>query len=75
LGISIVVVSISDSKGTVIDENGLALNEVLNYKRLGWKGFSKCKTGYGVLDAIRNVESDILVELTPSHPTENQVFP
>ncbi|HML02614.1 MAG TPA: hypothetical protein VK487_04480 [Candidatus Bathyarchaeia archaeon] len=68
LGTNIVVVSISDSKGTVVAENGLKLKEVVNYKRLGWQGFSKYKSGYGALDAIRDVESDVVVELTPSTP-------
>ena len=35
LGMNIVVVSISDSKGTAVAENGLKLKEVVNYKRLG----------------------------------------
>jgi homoserine dehydrogenase len=66
LGINIVVVSISDSRGTAVDENGLTLNDVLNYKRLGWRGFNRYKPGCGALDAIRKVESDVVVELTPS---------
>jgi len=68
LGMNIVVVSISDSTGTVVAQNGLKLNEVMNYKKLGWKGFSNYKTGCGALDAIRDIKSDVVVELTPSTP-------
>jgi len=67
LGISIVVVSVSDSKGTAVDENdGLVLSEVLSQKRLQWKGFVNYKKGYEALDAVRNIESDVVLELTPS---------
>jgi homoserine dehydrogenase len=68
LGMNIVVVSISDSKGTAIAQNGLKLKEIVNYKRLGWQGFSNYKSGYRALDAIRDIESDVVVELTPSTP-------
>jgi homoserine dehydrogenase len=68
LGINIFVVSVSDSKGTAVAQNGLKLKEVVNYKRRGWHDFSNYKSGYGALDAIRDIESDIVVELTPSTP-------
>jgi len=68
LGTNIVVVSISDSKGTAVAQNGLKLKEVVNYKRLGWQGFRNYKSGYGALDAIRDVESDVVIELTSSTP-------
>jgi len=60
------IVSISDSKGTAVDEDGLSPLEVLRYKGLGWKGFKKYIKGYTPLNAIRRVESDVMVELTPS---------
>lgn len=66
LGIEIVIVSVSDSHGTAIDEKGLSPIEVLKYKRLEWKGFRKYSVDYSALDAIRNVESDVVVEMTPS---------
>jgi len=65
----VVVVSVSDSKGTAFDENGLDLNEVLKFKRIEWEGFGKYTKGYSALKAIRSVESDIVVELTPSTNT------
>lgn len=66
LGLSLHIVSVSDSKGTAMDKRGLSLSEVLKYKKFGWKGFGKYAEGYSVLDATRKIESDVLVELTPS---------
>jgi homoserine dehydrogenase len=66
LNVEIVVVSVSDSHGTAVDEKGLSPVEVLKYKKLGWKGFKKYVVGYSALDAIRDVESDVVVEMTPS---------
>jgi homoserine dehydrogenase len=68
LDLEITVVSVSDSKGTAVDEKGLDPRAVMKYKRLGWKGFDRFVRGYDALDAIRNIESDIVVELTPSTP-------
>jgi homoserine dehydrogenase len=65
-GHAIDVVSVSDSKGTAIDKNGLNLEETLRYKELEWKGFAKYKRGYTAVDAVADVESDAVVELTPS---------
>lgn len=66
LGFNLHIVSVSDSRGTAIDKNELSPAEVLRYKTLGWKGFGKYAEGYSALDAIRKIESDITVELTPS---------
>jgi len=69
LGFDLQIVSISDSGGTAIDESGLDLNEVLKYKKIGWAGFKKYTKGYTALDAIGNIKSDVVVELTASTPT------
>lgn len=66
LGIDISVVSISDSKGTAISEEGLDLAQVLECKRLGWKGYRQYVKGYSALEAISHVEGDVVTELTPS---------
>ena len=63
------IVSVSDSKGTAVDNRGLCPPEILRYKTLGWKGFGKYVKGRSALDAIGNIESDVTVELTPSTPT------
>jgi homoserine dehydrogenase len=60
------IVSVSDSEGTATDKAGLDTADLLKYKKLSWKGFRKYVKGYGALDAIREIESDIVVELTPS---------
>jgi homoserine dehydrogenase len=59
-------VSISDSKGTAVDEEGLELSNVLKYKSVGWNGCDYYLKGYSALDAIKCIDSDIVVELTPS---------
>lgn len=66
LGARLRVVSISDSRGTAIDEKGLDLEEVLKYKDARWKSFNQYANGYTVSEAIRNIESEVVVELTPS---------
>ncbi|MGQ9781302.1 MAG: hypothetical protein ACUVQ8_03475 [Nitrososphaeria archaeon] len=66
LGLRLDIVSVSDSKGTAIDEDGLEIEEVLEYKKSGWVGFSKYVRGYSALEAIRNIRADVVVELTPS---------
>jgi homoserine dehydrogenase len=66
LGIDISVVSISDSKGTAISEEGLDPAQVLECKRLGWKGFKQYIKGYSALEAIRQMDGDVVLELTPS---------
>jgi homoserine dehydrogenase len=69
LGFDLTVVSISDSKGTATDENGLDLAMVLKHKDNRWRGFSQYVNGYAALEAIREVESDVVAELTPSTPS------
>jgi homoserine dehydrogenase len=69
IGVYLTVVSISDSKGTAADEKGLDLEKVLKHKDNGWKDCSKYVRGYTALDAIREMESDVVVELTPSTPS------
>ncbi len=67
-GFSPEVVAAVDSKGAVVDEEGLDLekligavedNSVANYPERGEKGAS-------TLDIIENVDSDLIVELTPT---------
>jgi homoserine dehydrogenase len=65
-GLVLSVVSVSDSKGTAVDERGLSPREILRYKPLGWKGFDKFVRGFTALDAVREIESEVTVELTPS---------
>ncbi|MEM3502603.1 MAG: homoserine dehydrogenase, partial [Nitrososphaeria archaeon] len=65
-GFDLKFVSISDSKGTAVNEDGLKLSEVLRYKRLGWRGCTYYLKGYSAIEAIKNISSDIVVELTPS---------
>jgi len=68
-GIPLRVVSVSDSNGTAHSNSGLDLNQILKRKKDNWKGFSKYETGYSALDAIKNIRSDAVVELTPSNPS------
>jgi len=63
------IVSVSDSKGTAKNDKGLDLEQVLKHKTAGWKRFSQYVKGYTALKAIRNLESDVVVELTPSTPS------
>jgi len=65
-GLALSVVSVSDSKGTAVDHRGLRPREILRYKPLGWKGFGKFAEGFMALDAVREIECDVTVELTPS---------
>jgi homoserine dehydrogenase len=56
------VVAITDSKGAVIDENGLDLAEVLRQKSNG----DLKRENRSSMDVIRNCDYDILVEATPT---------
>ena len=69
IGVHLVIVSVSDSKGTALDKEGLDLEEMLEHKDSGWKGFGKYADGFTALDAIKEIESDVVVELTPSTPS------
>ncbi len=66
LGLNLEVVSISDSNGTVIDENGLEIKTILAKKKKKWVESKNYHQDYSGLDAIKNVKSDLVVELTPS---------
>lgn len=68
-GLYIRMVSVSDSTGTIIDKEGLSPREILKYKPLKWQGCKKYVKDYSAQNAIRNVESDVVVELTPSTPS------
>jgi homoserine dehydrogenase len=66
LGLNLEIVSISDSKGTIIDENGLDVKTVLAKKNKKWSESKNYHQGYSGLDVIKNLKSDLVVELTPS---------
>jgi len=64
LGEEIQVVSVSDTTGTAVTE-GMAINKIISAKEGGLKtlpSFQKMTS----LEAIRNVESDLVVEITQS---------
>jgi homoserine dehydrogenase len=63
-GIDLRVVGISDSKGCEIDENGIDIEAALTRKKQ--KGSIAIGAGIG-LDIIRDVEHDIVVEVTPTN--------
>jgi homoserine dehydrogenase len=69
LRVDLKLVSISDSKGTAVDDEGLDLGNVLNCKDNRWKGFRQYVSEYTASEAIRDIESDVVVELTPSTPS------
>lgn len=69
LGAEITIVSVSDSKGTVEDQNGLNPSKVLESKKTKWKGDSRYHFGCTSVDAIRTINADLIIELTPSTPT------
>ncbi|MGB9724987.1 MAG: hypothetical protein ACPLZF_00735 [Nitrososphaeria archaeon] len=66
MGVNLKFVSVSDSKGTAVDENGLNVSDVLKYKNVGWNGYTYYLKGYSAVKAIKDIDSDIVVELTPS---------
>lgn len=71
-GIEFKVVSISDSSATVWDESGIDLREALGVKETFGK-LSYWGNEYDVYhlspeDVAREVESDILIDLTPANP-------
>lgn len=69
LAISLRLVSVSDSEGTAVDEKGLDLRKILKQKDAEWRGSSQYKRGYFALDSLRNIEGDVVVELSPSTPS------
>ncbi|MGD0978024.1 MAG: hypothetical protein ABR962_02660 [Candidatus Bathyarchaeia archaeon] len=66
LGLDLRIVSVSDSRGTALDERGLSPTEILRYKTRGWKGFGEYVEGFGAIEAVRKIGCDVTVELTPS---------
>lgn len=68
-GHAISIVAVSDSKGSAIAKEGLSPEEILKFKILRWKGFPKYRKGYSASRAIAEVESDAVVEMTPSTPS------
>jgi homoserine dehydrogenase len=69
LGNEVSVVSVSDSGGTAVDIKGLNLIDILKHKEQKWKNFLPYVKGYSSLEAIRNIESDVVVEATTSTTT------
>jgi len=65
-GLDLYIVSVSDSRGTALDDRGLSPTEILRYKTRGWKGFGAYVEGFGALEAVREIGCDVTVELTPS---------
>ncbi|MCY3853762.1 MAG: homoserine dehydrogenase [Thaumarchaeota archaeon] len=63
------VIGISDSRGYIIDKNGIDLCKILLSKRKNGKitKYRKYENGYSPSDLINNIESDILIEATPSN--------
>jgi homoserine dehydrogenase len=60
------VVSISDSKGTAIDRDGLELDEVVTQTKRGLCDMSEYVPNYSAIECVKNLQSDVVVELTPS---------
>lgn len=69
IGVDLQIVSVSDSGGTAMEDGGLNPIEILKYKQVMWRGFTKYLVGYSALDAVNNIECDATVELTPSTST------
>lgn len=57
------VVAVCEKDGCVVDKNGINLNELLAKGLREHSGWSNAKT----IEVIKNVESDIVVELTPGN--------
>jgi homoserine dehydrogenase len=66
LGVRLKVVSVSDSKGTACQKGGLQLKDVVRWKDNSWEGFKPYLEGYSAMDAISDLDADVVVELTPS---------
>ena len=64
-GIDIKVVAITDSKGAVIDENGLDLEKCLAVK--AEKGTIAEKSGMTGYDVITQIDHDLVIEVTPTN--------
>ena len=64
--LDIKIVTLSDSNGTIINEDGIDIKKILKYKNNNWLNYSKYLKDYSGLDSIKYVKSDIVVELTPS---------
>ena len=60
------IVSISDSKGTAINRDGLELDEVLRPKGQRLSDLDEYVPKYSAVESIRNIDSDTVVELTPT---------
>ncbi|WP_457612183.1 homoserine dehydrogenase [Methanocaldococcus sp.] len=62
------VVAICDRSGAIIDEDGVDLKEAIEVKEKTGKLINHKKAKkVDVLDVIRNVKSDVVVEVTPSN--------
>jgi homoserine dehydrogenase len=60
------IISVSDSKGTARNAKGLDIDQILERKAAAWKGLSQYVEGYSAINAIDTLESDVVVELTPT---------
>ncbi|MCL2141892.1 MAG: homoserine dehydrogenase [Methanimicrococcus sp.] len=63
IGIDIKIVAITDSKGAVVDENGLDLEKCLTTKSDKGTIAEKKMTGY---DVITQIDHDLVIEVTPT---------
>ncbi len=63
LGIEIKVVAIADSRGSLVDEQGLDLSEAL--ERKGKEGTVALEESKGI-DIIKNIDHDLVIETTPT---------
>jgi homoserine dehydrogenase len=66
LGISLKIVSVSDSGGTACEKRGFDPEDVLKAKDNAWKGFKAYSKDYSAVSAIKDLAADAVVELTPS---------
>jgi homoserine dehydrogenase len=68
-GLDFDLVAVADSTSSAVDTRGLEPMRLVERKRLtGRVG----EQGMGALDLIRDVESDVVVEVTPGNPTDGE---
>ncbi|WNY26802.1 homoserine dehydrogenase [Methanolapillus ohkumae] len=65
-GIEIAVVAVTDSKGAVVDENGVDLDACLKRKAETGTVAGKSHLGMTGLDVIQKIPHDLVIEVTPT---------
>ena len=68
-GLSFRLVAVADSSSSVIDVDGLDPKSLIERKRSSGRVGEDRK---GALDLIRNVDSDVVVEVTPGNPKDGE---